>query len=80
MRSVWLERDLSKCQGLKCVLDESDADFAACCRKVMSGRKILGAIRSLVNTLALQLECVRLLHETLLVHICCMTVKRKGKV
>ena len=30
------------------------------------GRRIAGAIRSLVNTRDLQLECARFLHETLL--------------
>ena len=31
-----------------------------------SGRRVAGAIRSLVNTRDLQLECARVLHETLL--------------
>ena len=38
------------------VLDESGKDGAECSRKVMSGR-VAGAIRSLVNTRDLQLEC-----------------------
>ena len=34
-----------------------------------SGRKVAGAIRSLVNGRDLQLECARVLHETLLVTV-----------
>ena len=34
-----------------------------------SGRRVLGAIRPLVNTKDLQLECVRILHETLLLPV-----------
>ena len=35
----------------------------------MSGRRVAGAIRSLVNARDLQLECARVLHETLLVPV-----------
>ena len=42
-------------------------DEAECSRKVVSGRRVAGAIRSLVNAGDLQLECARVLHETLLV-------------
>ena len=35
----------------------------------MSGRRVAGAIRSLLNTLDLQLECARFLHKTLLVPV-----------
>ena len=31
---------------LGCVLDETDTDGAKCCRNIVSGRKIAGAIRS----------------------------------
>ena len=34
---------------LGCVLDESGTDGAECSRKVASGRRVAGAIRSLVN-------------------------------
>ena len=47
------------------VLDKSGTDGAECNRKVASGR-VAGAIRSLVNARDLQLECARVLHETLL--------------
>ena len=40
-----------------------------CSRKVASGRSVAGAIRSLVNTRNLQLECARVLHEILLVPV-----------
>ena len=40
-----------------------------CNRKVVSGRRVAGAIRSLVNARDLQLECARVFHETLLVPV-----------
>ena len=50
---------------LGCGLDESGTDGTKCSRKVASGRLVAGAIRSLVNVRDLQLECARVLHETL---------------
>ena len=44
-------------------------DGAECSRKVASGRKVAGAIRSLVKFMDIQLECARFLHETLLVPV-----------
>ena len=58
------------CLGIKnlgCVLNESGTYKAECSRKVASGRRVAGAIISLVNAKSLQLECARILHETLLV-------------
>ena len=49
---------------LRCVLDESGTDEAECCKKVESGRRVAGAIRSLVNTRSLQFECARVLHDS----------------
>ena len=43
--------------------------FAECRRKVASGWKVAGAIRSLISARGLQLECVRMLHEGLLVPV-----------
>ena len=40
-----------------------------CSRKVVSGKRITGAIRSLVNARDLQLQCAKVLHETLLVFV-----------
>ena len=50
-------------------MDELGADGAECSRKVASGRRVAGVIRSLVNTRALQLECARVFHETLFVPV-----------
>ena len=60
---------ISEFKYLGCVLDESGTDGAECSRKVVSGRRVAGAIRSLVNTRDLQLECVKVLHETLLIPV-----------
>ena len=54
---------------LWCVLDESGTERAECSRKVVSGRIVAGAIRSLVYARNMQLECPRVLNETLLVHV-----------
>ena len=43
-----------------CVLDESGKNGAECSRKVMSRRRVAGAIRSLVNARNLQLKCANL--------------------
>ena len=40
---------------LGCVLDESGTDEAECNRKVASGMRVAGTIRSLVNAKSLQL-------------------------
>ena len=37
-------------------LDESGTDGAKCSRKVVSGRRVAGSIRGLVNTIDLQPE------------------------
>ena len=59
--------DVSEFKYFGCVLDESGTDRAGFNRKVESRRRLAGAIRSLVNARDLQLECTRVLHETLLV-------------
>ena len=38
-------------------MDEAGKDGAECSRKVASGRRVAGIIRSLVNARDLQLEC-----------------------
>ena len=53
----------SEFKYLGCVLDESGTDEVECSRKVVSGRRVAGAIRSLVNARSLQLECAWFLHE-----------------
>ena len=50
-------------------MDEAGTDGAECNRKVASRRRVAGVIRSLVNARDLQIECVRVLHEMLLVPI-----------
>ena len=46
-----------------CVLDESGTDEAERSRNVASGRRVSGAIKSLVNARSLQLECARVFPE-----------------
>ena len=47
-------------------MDESGTDEAECSRKLASGKRVAGGIRSSVNARSLQLECARVLHESLL--------------
>ena len=47
---------VSEFKFLGCVLDKSE-----CSRKKASGRRVAGAIRSLVNARSLQLECARVM-------------------
>ena len=51
------------------VLDKLSTYKGECSRKVSSGRRVAGAIRSLVNARDLQLKCARVLHKTLLVPV-----------
>ena len=46
-----------------CIFDESGTDGAEC------SRRVTGAIRYLVNARDMQLECARVLHETMLVPV-----------
>ena len=47
--------NVSEFKYLGCVLDESGTDGAECSKKVASGRRVAGAIRSLGNARDLQL-------------------------
>ena len=58
---------VSEFKYLACLLDELGVDGVECRRKVASGRRVADAIRSLVNARDFQLECARILSETLLV-------------
>ena len=60
---------VSEFKYLGSVLDESGTDEAECNRKVASGRRVAGVIRSLVNARSLQLDCARVLHESFLVPV-----------
>ena len=59
---------VSELKYLGFVKGESGTDEAEC-RKVASGRTVAGVIRSLVKARSLQLECARVLHESLLVPV-----------
>src|SRR5678816_879745 len=48
------------------MLDEKGTDDAEGSRKVVNGRKVAGAIKSLVNVKGLSLECATVLHEGML--------------
>ena len=65
-------------------MNEPCTDAAECHRKVASGRKVAGTIRSLVNGKGRQLECVGVMHEVLLLNILLYgsetMILRKGKV
>ena len=60
---------ISEFKYLGCVLNESGTDGKECSRKVASGRRFAGPIKSLVNARDLQFECCRVLYETLLVPV-----------
>ena len=51
------------------VLDESFTDEAECHRKEVSTRRVVDAIRSLVNARGLWLECAKVLHESMLMPV-----------
>ena len=57
-------------------MDESGTHEAESNRKVASGSRVAGAIRSLVNVRSLQLECARVLLESLVVSVLCMVVRQ----
>ena len=65
---MWLDHVL-EFKYFRFVLDESSTDEAECRRKVTSGRTVASAFRSLVNARCLPRECVRVLHESLVVHV-----------
>ena len=50
-------------------MDESGTNEAKCSRKVVNGKRDVGAFRSLVNARGLQLQYARVLHESQLVLI-----------
>ena len=58
---------LSEFKYLECILDKSGTDESECSRKGASGRRVAGAIRSLVNAWGLWFECAKVYHESLLV-------------
>ena len=75
MDEIRLEH-VSEFKYLGCVLDDSGADEAECSRKVASGRKVAGAIRSLVNARNFQLECARVCISYCLRLFLCIVVRQ----
>ena len=61
--------NISKFKYLGYALDKLGRAGAECSRKVVSERRVAGAIRSLVNSRNLHLRCARVLHETLFLNI-----------
>ena len=57
---------VSEFKYLGYMLDERGTDDAECNRKVVSGRKVSGAIKALVNEKGLSLDCARILQESML--------------
>ena len=60
---MFTEMGFSGFKYLGCILEESGIDGAEYNRKVASGRRVA------VNARDLQLQCTRVLHQTLLVHV-----------
>ena len=60
---------VSELKYLRSVLEELGTDETECSRKVVSGWRVTGAIRSLFYSRGLQLEYAKVLHETLLVSV-----------
>ena len=84
MRSLLKGRDwaMYQCLYTLCCVLESGRYGAESGKKVASGRKVAGDIRSAVNIKGLQLEYGRALYETLLVHVLmygCETIVRREK-
>ena len=61
---------------LRCVLHESDRDGAECSGKVASGRRVTGAIMSLVNSWDMQLDYVESCMKHCLYLFLCMAVRQ----
>jgi hypothetical protein len=60
---------VSEFKYLGYMIEEKGTDEAECTRKVASGRRVGGAIKSLVNAKNLSLECTRRLHESMLIPV-----------
>ena len=54
---------MSEFKYVGCILYESGTHEAECHRKLISGRKVAGAIRSLIDARNLRFEYARVLHE-----------------
>ena len=60
---------VSEFKYLGYMMNDKGTDDAECGRKVSSGRKVAGAIKSLVNVKGLSIECTRVLHESMLLPV-----------
>src|SRR5678815_3865859 len=60
---------VSEFKYLGYMLDEKGTDDAECSKKIVNGRKVASAIKSLVNVKGLSLECARVLHEGMLLPV-----------
>ena len=60
---------ISKFKYLGLVFNETGINRSECSRKVARGGRVAGAIRFLNNARDLQLQCVRVMHETLLLPV-----------
>ena len=69
-------KSMSQNLNIWSVLDKSGMDGEECSRKVASGRRVAGAIRSLLNARDLQLKYARVLHKTLLYLFLCKSVRQ----
>ena len=57
---------VSELKYFRCVLDESSTDISECSRKVASGKKVAGAIRSVGGCYLRKCSCL----------FCCMAVRQ----
>ena len=70
MRFAYIRLEhVSQFKYLACFLDESGTNEVEYSRQVASGIRIVIAVRYLGNARSLQLECARVLHESLLVPV-----------
>ena len=66
--NVQLEQ-VSEFKYLGYMIEKKGKDDVECSRKVSNGRRVAGAIKSLVNAKNLSLKCTRRLHESMLVPV-----------
>ena len=78
MKSIWMghTKQVSEFIYLECNLSESRHIAVEYCMKVANGRKVAGAIKTLVNVRGLQLQCARVLYETLLMAVMLLSCMR----
>src|SRR5678816_2738899 len=60
---------MSEFKYLGYIVDEKGTDDAECSMKVVKGRKMAGAIKSLVDAKGIRLECARVLYDGMLLPV-----------